>query len=237
MGALCAIVLALAACSKPAIRPDAPVPASIPSKPSPLPPAHSAKPKTAPGVAPTKGPIVLGERAFDEGKRRIKAALAKDAADALSPEEVGYYIDVLQGRLKEVASNQVGIVVGRQGNDLILDLSARLDFDAGSAVITPAIREMLAPIAKVLVEYRMMLVAVKASPDDLADGEPDIRLVEQRALAIARHLAGAGVAPSRIVVAGSSATRLSDSHTLPETRTHLEIHLEPIIRVADAAHS
>ncbi|MEO7325351.1 MAG: OmpA family protein [Dokdonella sp.] len=160
-----------------------------------------------------------------------------DFGETRRRDRVGYYIDVLQGRLKQVASTQVGTVVGRQGNDLILDLSARLDFDAGSAAITPAIREMLAPIAKVLVEYRMMLIAVNASPDDLGDGEPDIRRVEQRALAIARHLAGAGVAPSRIVVAGSSATMLSEGHTSPETRTHLEIHLEPIIRVADAAHS
>lgn len=235
--ATCAITLALAACSKPATRPVAPVPATIPSTPSPPARAPVVKPKAAPIVAPTKGPIVLGSRGFGERKNRIKAALAKNAADALPAEDVGYYIDVLQGRLKQVASTQVGVVVGRQGNDLILDLSARLDFDAGSAVTTPAIREMLSPIAKVLVEYRMMLVVVNASPDDLADGEPDIRLVEQRALAIARHLADAGVAPSRIVVAGSSATRLSDSHTLPQTRTHLEIHLEPIIRVADAAHS
>lgn len=181
---------------------------------------------------------MLAGRGFEEGKRKIKAALAKDPAAALPPEDVGYYIDVLQGRLKQIAGTQVGMVVGRQGNDVILDVSSRLDFEAGSARITPGIRERLAPIVKVLAEYRMMLVTVNASPDDAGDGVPDIRLAEQRGLAVARHLAGAGVAPSRIVVAGSPAARPSEkTGVLPETRTHLEIHLEPIIRAADAARA
>jgi outer membrane protein OmpA-like peptidoglycan-associated protein len=178
--------------------------------------------------------VVLGSRVFEEGKRRIKAALAKVPAAALSPDDVGYYIDVLQGRLKQVAGAQVGVVVGRQGNDVILDLSSRLDFAAGSARVTPAIRATLAPIAKVLAEYRLLLVSVKASPDDAGASASAIRLVEQRGLAIARHLAGAGVAPARIVVAGSPATRPSDSGAPLEARTHLELHLEPIIRAAGA---
>jgi outer membrane protein OmpA-like peptidoglycan-associated protein len=195
------------------------------------------KPATTPTVAPAKGPIVLGSRGFEEGKRRIKTALAKDPAAALPPDDVGYYIDVLHGRLKQIAGTQPGMVVGRQDNDVILDLSARLDFDAGSARITPGIREMLAPIVKVLAEYRMLLVTVNASPNDAGDGAPDVHLLEQRGLAVARHLAGAGVAASRIVVAGSSASRPSETSALPETRTHLEIHLEPIVRTADTARS
>lgn len=231
-----ACALALAACSKPVARPAAPVPvaAATLSLPAPIP---SAKPAQAPAVAPSKGPIVLGGRGFEEGKRKIKATLAKDPAAALPPQDVGYYIDVLQGRLKQIAGTQVGMVVGRQDNDVILDVSARLDFAAGSARITPGIREMLGPIVKVLAEYRMLLVAVTASPDDAGDAAPDMRLVEQRGLAIARHLAGAGIAASRIVVAGSSAARPPEAGTLPETRTHLEIHLEPIVRAADVARS
>jgi outer membrane protein OmpA-like peptidoglycan-associated protein len=235
---ICATALALGACSKPATRPTAPVPAATPSPPPPA-PVPPVKPAPAPTVAPAKGPIVLGSRGFEEGKRRIKNALAKDPAAALPPDDVGYYIDVLQGRLKQVAGTQVGMVVGRQDNDVILDLSSRLDFDAGSARITPGIREMLAAIVKVLAEYRMLLVTVNASPNDVgdaaADGAPDIRLAEQRGLAVARHLAGTGVAASRIVVAGSSPARPSETSTLPETRTHLEIHLEPIVRAVDAA--
>ncbi|MEO6690505.1 MAG: hypothetical protein ABIS07_08830, partial [Dokdonella sp.] len=92
-------------------------------------------------MAPAKGPIVLASGGFEEGKRKIKAALAKNPAAALPPEDVGYYIDVLQGRLKQIAGTQVGMVVGRQGNDVILDVSSRLDFEAGSARITPGIRE------------------------------------------------------------------------------------------------
>jgi outer membrane protein OmpA-like peptidoglycan-associated protein len=234
IGVICTSALVLAACSRPATRPVAPAPAATPSLPLRVPSAQSA---TAPSVAPSKGPVVLGSRGFEEGKRRIKAALAKVPAAALSPDDVGYYIDVLQGRLKQVAGAQVGVVVGRQGNDVILDLSSRLDFAAGSARVTPAIRATLAPIAKVLAEYRLLLVSVKASPDDADAAAPALRLAEQRGVAVARNLAGAGVAATRIVVAGSSAARPSETDTPEDVRTHLEIHLEPIVRAAGAPAS
>ena len=175
---------------------------------------------------------MLGSRGYEEAKQKIKTALARNAADALPPDEVGYYVDVLQGRLKQVAGKQVGIVVGRQGNDVILDLSSRLDFDAGSARITPGITDVLAPIVKVLAEYRMMLVAVNASPDITGDAPVDSRLAEQRGINLARHLAGAGVAPGRIVVAGSAAGRTSEAVPRSDARTHIELHLEPIVRAA-----
>ena len=234
IGALCAVALTLGACTKPATRPAAPASAATPvATPAASPRAPDLKPATAPAVAPAKGPIVLGSRGFEEGKRRIKTALAKDSAAALPPDDVGYYLDVMQGRLKQFASTQPGLVVGRQDNDVILDLSSRLDFDAGSARITPGIRQMLTPIAKALAEYRMLLVIVNASAADPGDGAADIRLVEQRSLAVARYLAGAGVAPSRIVVAGSPAARPPETGPLRETRTRLEIHLEPIVRAGD----
>lgn len=222
-----ALVLALGACSTPAPRPAPPVATPAPTPPPP------AKAVAKPALVAPKGPVVLAPRGYEEAKRKIKIALAKNPADALPPEEVGYYVDVLQGRLKQVAGGQVGMVVGRQGNNVILDLTSRLDFDAGSARITPGIDNLLTPIVKVLSEYRMMLVAVNASQDASGDGPVDHPLAEQRALGVARHLAGAGVAPARIVVAGSSTGRAVDTPARGKdnARTHLEIHLEPIVRV------
>jgi outer membrane protein OmpA-like peptidoglycan-associated protein len=231
--ALCIAALALAACTTPAPR-SAP-PAPLPSAP---PPTLPAKVAVAPKIESPKGPVVLARPGFEDGKQRIKLTLAKNAADALTPGDVGYYVDVLQGRLKQVAGKQVGVVVGRQGDNVILDVSSRLDFEAGSARITPAIREMLAPIVKVLAEYRMMLVAVNASPDMTQEVAPDNRLADQRGLAVARDLAAAGVAPARIVVAGSSGARTSSEPlNLAEAHTQLEIHLEPIIHTVDTSHA
>ncbi|MEO8671159.1 MAG: OmpA family protein [Tahibacter sp.] len=232
---LCAAALVLGACSKPATRPAATTPAPAPPAATAAPPPRvpSVKPAVAPPVPSTKGPVVLGSRGFDEGKRRITTALAKDPASALPAPDVGYYLDVLQGRLKQIANTQPGLVVGRQDSEVILDLSARLDFDPGSARITPNMGKMLTPIAKALTEYRMLLVVVKASASDPGDGAADSRLVEQRGLGVAQYLAGAGVALSRIVVAGASSARPAETGTLRETRTQLEIHLEPIVRAAD----
>jgi outer membrane protein OmpA-like peptidoglycan-associated protein len=224
----CTLLFALVACTTPAQRPSTPAPTTAP-----VPATPPAKPPAVPATAQPKGPIVLGSHGYEEAKQKIKVALAKNPADALPPEEVGYYVDVLQGRLKQVASKQVGVVVGRQGNDVILDLSSRLDFESGSARVTSGIAETLAPIVKVLAEYKMMLVAVDASPIDNGDAPVDARLSEQRGLGVARHLASAGVSPARIVVAGSSAGRTADGKTVAtDARTHLEIHLEPIVRSA-----
>ncbi|MEO7431119.1 MAG: OmpA family protein [Dokdonella sp.] len=221
-----ATAFALAACSTPTSRPapQAPITQTTPTP--------AAKPVVKAVVSAPKGPVVIARRGFEEAKRKIKFALAKNPEDALPPGDVGYYVDVLQGRLKQIAGGQVGVVVGRQGNNVILDVTSRLDFESGNARITPGISRLLAPIVKVLAEYRMMLVAVDASQDANGDAPANSRLAEQRALGLARHLADAGVAPARIVVAGSAGGRTAADPARAEARTHMEIHLEPIVRVA-----
>lgn len=167
---------------------------------------------------------MLDPHSYEQDKNRIKQALANDNRDALEPADVGYYMDVLQGRLKQVASKNIGI--GRQGDRIVLDLSGGVTFESGSAQVSAGNLELLTALSKVLVEYRVTLVSVHISAVDPGTHAINPGLSEQRALAIAHGLAEAGVAIKRIVVVGAGS----------ENRVRVELQLEPIVHAAGGGH-
>lgn len=209
LAALCA----LAACAK--LRTHAP-PAAAATPPAAQPAVKSS------GSATAQRATVLDPHAEEQDKDRIKLALAKSSHDALSPAQVGYYMDVLHGRLKQVA----GVAVDRQDERIILDLSLR--FEAGGAKLDASMHEILAQLANVLVEYRMTLVSVHMDAGVIDDPAASPALMGRRAQALAHYLAAAGVAGKRIVIAGSPSQR-----SLPgdggEDRAHVELQIEPIV--------
>ena len=216
---LVAVILALAACATP--HKPAPV-TRPPAKPlRTLPAARARAPAPA---APTPTAAVLDSRSYEQDKNRIKQALANNSSDALAPAEVGYYMDVLQGRLKQVTGKSIGI--GRKGDRIVLDLSGGVAFESGSAQINAGIHQILTSLSKVLVEYRMTMVSVQVRSDDAGAHAINPGLAEQRALAIAHDLADAGVAVKRIVIASVG----------PEHRMRVEMQLEPIVRAAGSDH-
>lgn len=195
------IALALGACTAPRTRPVA---------------THPPAKSSSATAAPTSGVVVLNPHNYEPQKNLIKQTLAKNSHDSLAPAETGYYMDVLQGRLKQVADK--AIVIGRQGDRITLDLSARLAFEPGAAQINPGIREVLAPLARILAEYRMTLVSVRFPSDDSGAQANHPRVTEQRALALARYLGENGVTSKRIIVAGSA-----------RGPAGVELQLEPIV--------
>ena len=167
---------------------------------------------------------MLESHSYEQDKNRIKQALAINSGDSLAPADVGYYMDVLQGRLKQVTGKSIGI--GRQGDRIVLDLTSRMAFGPGSTQLSPGNHAILAPLSKVLVEYRMTLVSVRVRADDSVTHAIDPHLSEQRAQAIANDLAEAGVGLKRIVIAGVGA----------ESRVRVELLLEPIVSPAGNGH-
>ena len=133
-------------------------------------------------------------------------------------------MDVLQGRLKQVAGKSVGI--GRKGDRIVLDLTGRTAFDASNTQISAGTHGVLMALAKVLVEYRMTLLSVHVRAGDASTHAIDPRLSEQRAQAIAHDLAEAGVAIKRIVIAAVGS----------EKRVRVELILEPIVSPTGSGH-
>jgi outer membrane protein OmpA-like peptidoglycan-associated protein len=132
-------------------------------------------------------------------KKPVNATAEKNTA--LPAREVGYYLDVLQGRLQQRLDP--GVIVGRERGSIVLDFSRRFTFAADSTQLDEIERTVLLPLAKVLGEYRAALVSVRVSAD--SDAMAARKLAQQRATAVARALTDAGVAAARIVAVVPSA--------------------------------
>lgn len=196
------VALALSACATRAPRPAAPpTPAAKPPVAAPVAPAHAAAPATGkPPVAKASAAPevkVLPPAGYEKEKTRLKQALAKNTANTLAPDDVGYTLDVLHGRLRQEAGKSAHIT--READRIVIDLSGLLGFAPGADQVDAAGRQRLEALARVLVEYRATFVSVL-----VRDGEPS-QPSDRRALALARVLIQSGVARQRIVVIGHDA--------------------------------
>ncbi|HEX6833153.1 MAG TPA: hypothetical protein VF132_06425, partial [Rudaea sp.] len=109
-----ALTLLLAACATAPKHAPAPAPAvtstSAPTKTAPAPtPAPKKTIVAKPTAAATNGVTVADATAFPQEKAHAKLALAKNGGDSVASAEIGYYLDVLMGRLKQVAPKNVSL--------------------------------------------------------------------------------------------------------------------------------
>lgn len=193
----------------------------------------SHQPRTPPQsatrtVTPRSEPAhvtVLDAGHIQDQKNHIKAGLAKNSREALAAADVGYYMDVLQGRLKQNAGKDLR--VERRGDHIALEFF-NVDFDAGSARLTPTFGDALATVAAALKEYRNTLVTVTLRGDDPPAPADDPQLGAKRAQALAHSLVMSGVIARRIVIAASPQTPADAGN-----RGRLELELEPIVLALD----
>lgn len=195
--------------------------------PRPTPPRASVKPPVAAPVAAPVAPTVtvIEPGNYDQDKARIKQNLARNDRDSLPPADVGYTMDVLQGRLRQVMGKTPAVV--RLGDRLVIDLSDQVAFTPGAVQIDPAGRRLLDPICRVLIEYRMTLVSISVR-SEIARSDPD-----PRALSLVRYLTDAGVPGKRIVVLSPGASHLSAGSAVPGGRVRIALQIEPIVRASE----
>jgi outer membrane protein OmpA-like peptidoglycan-associated protein len=206
-----AVVLALGACST--LHPHAPPPTR---------PARAIPATPSSGVSKTK------PENYEQDRSRIKRTLAKSENDSLAPSEVGYYMDVLLGRFRQIAGSNVA--VRRRSDGIVLDLSVRGGFAAGNR-IEPILREALAPLANTILEYRKTLVSVGVR----ADSGDSPQLTEQRASAVARYFVDRGIAGKRVLASssgGSKGAHVPADKVVTTAPAHVELLIEPIVRAA-----
>jgi outer membrane protein OmpA-like peptidoglycan-associated protein len=167
---------------------------------------------------------VLKPENEDQKKAQIRQTLAKAERDAPNSSDLGYYLDVLQGRLNQA----IGPGMTTRGIDNIrTDLTHRLKFAADGAQLAASDRDALLPLANVLAEYKTTLVSVRVGAVD-TDAEA-MRLASQRAQALARYLSDSGVAAKHIVVVITAQPGGADNPP------KIELVLEPILRAAPGA--
>jgi outer membrane protein OmpA-like peptidoglycan-associated protein len=164
--------------------------------------------------------------AQEKAARKLQLAAA-DPRNAVAPPEMGYYHDVLVGRLKQALGVDTG--VARHGAHVVVVLPASATFPVGGSALTPALRAKLGPLARALVEYRRVLVSVQVRADASVIGASNPRLAEQRAQVIAAYLGGAGLDPRRILLAPAGPSRPAASRPGDGGRSRIEIQLEPVL--------
>jgi outer membrane protein OmpA-like peptidoglycan-associated protein len=218
--ALVAVVVVLSGCTAiksrlPQRKPDVKVTPVVvaPTKPGP------AKPPPKAAATTLRGFLVLAPASYERDRGRVRQALGRADADALLAGDVGYYLDTLQGRLRQVAGP--GGRVGKRARGLALDASTIVRFVPAGPELGPGAADALAPIARLLGEYDRLLLAVRVNPDD--GSAAAARLAQERAAAVADVLAKAGIPRKRIVLFGTTAGP-------PGAGARVEVVLEPIVR-------
>jgi len=213
---LVACMLLLGACGVLRKTPPSPAPAPAPEAPPvAAPPPVEAPPPKKPKPHPKPAPAAV--------------VPAKPVAEGLAPEDVGYYMDVMQGRLKQTVGNSVGVT--RSGNRIVITSSAQFDASTGKAELDVAQSRPFAGIAKVLKEYNNTRVTLRTRSIDGAIA-PDSAARAACEQALLRYFTGAGVAADQLnAVAGAHGDNPSTVKS-----AYFEIDIEPALREA-AAHS
>lgn len=199
--------------------------AALPQRDRPQP---AAKPPPAAAPAPVSGGLVVRGDGEAELRRRRQTLAA--GGQGLQADAVGYYMDVQQARIKQLGS--AALVLVRRGDSLVLTLPG-VSFEVGSARLAGDSTALLSRLAKVLVEYRHTLVSVHGHTDDTGSAAGNQALSEQRAVAVARQLAGAGVANARLVAIGHGASRPLVANADAATRERnrrVELRIDPLVR-------
>jgi len=162
-----------------------------------------------------------------QARAERRRTLAARTAGVPSGADAGYTMDVLQARLQQIGGDTLGM--RRDGERIVLSLPNRTSFAVGEARLDPSAATQLAPIAAVLADFSMFLVAVLGHTDDTGPVALNQRLSEQRALAVARLLVDAGVARQRVVVVGFGPSQPVATNETPEGREQnrrVELELE-----------
>jgi len=175
---------------------------------------HPAKDESAAPRA-SKGPAA--------DKPRGTLTLPRDP-DALAPAEVGYYMDVLLGRLRQLP----GVDSMRRADQIIIGLSGRCDLAAGRARADADLHATLTALAQVLNEYRKTLVSLQAEPIAPA-GPIDAAPARRCVFAAADALTSAGLSAKRIAtIAPNDGKGAPPADVQPAAQVRLQLIVVPL---------
>jgi outer membrane protein OmpA-like peptidoglycan-associated protein len=166
-------------------------------------------PETGEREFSTKGGIggvvgaVVGYFAGDiiGGRRDRTAKILGAGIGAVAGAAVGTYMDRQEKELRE-RTEGTGVVVEREGDELLLTMPAGITFPINSYAIQPQFHGTLDQVAQTLAAYPSTMIDVYGHTDPSGGDRINIPLSQNRAQSVANYLAQRGVAPARIATQG-----------------------------------
>ncbi|HZG10067.1 MAG TPA: OmpA family protein [Allosphingosinicella sp.] len=140
------------------------------------------------------GDIIGGRR--DRTERAIGAGVGAVAGAA-----IGTYMDRQEAELRRKTQG-TGVVVEREGNELMLTMPAGITFPVNSAQIQPQFYSTLDQVAQTLSAYPSTLIDVYGHTDPSGGDAINIPLSRNRAESVANYLSQRGVDRARIATQG-----------------------------------
>jgi outer membrane protein OmpA-like peptidoglycan-associated protein len=157
-----------------------------------------------------------------------RSALIADSV-RLGADEVGYYMDVQEAKLKQLVST--GYSVARRDSGIVVSVPGPLTFEVSSARLLPSGLAAVTALAKVLAEYDRTLITLNGYTDSSGVAATNVALSQARAISLARQLIADGVAAKRIVAVGHGAADPLADNSTPEGRERnrrIEIRIDPV---------
>ncbi len=195
-------------------------------------PGGEVAPHQAPAVATTGASVRVAAASETRpyANASVRKTLGSGARNALGPTDVGYYMDVLQGRLTQEIGKDGRIE--RRGDSIVLLLLTGFDID--SSQLNPTGRQTMRALSGILVEYRLTVVSVQIRGVDSDAHGANSLLASVRAEAFSKYLAEAGIAGKRIATAGegSRLAPIPGDGDQPDG-IRVELQLSPIVATAN----
>jgi outer membrane protein OmpA-like peptidoglycan-associated protein len=148
------------------------------------------------------------------GGRNDRTAKAIGAGvGAVAGAAIGTYMDKQEKELRD-RTEGTGVVVEREGDELLLTMPAGITFPINSHEIQPQFRATLDQVAQTLVSYPNTLIDVYGHTDPSGGDAINIPLSQRRAESVAGYLSARGVARARIATQGfGSSQPIADNGT------------------------
>ena len=165
------------------------------------------------------------------GGRNDRTAKAIGAGvGAVAGAAIGTYMDKQERELRE-RTQGTGVVVEREGDELLLTMPAGITFPINSYEIQPRFYNTLDQVAQTLVAYPNTLIDVYGHTDPSGGDAINIPLSKNRAEAVANYLAARGVNRARIATQGfGSSQPIADNSTEAgrQQNRRVEIRVVPV---------
>jgi outer membrane protein OmpA-like peptidoglycan-associated protein len=173
------------------------------------------------------GDLIGGRR--DRTERIVAAGVGAIAGGA-----VGQYMDRQEQELKRRTAG-TGVVVERQGDELVLTMPSGITFAHNDTSIQGQFQPVLNEVAQTLIAYPSTLIDVLGHTDSTGTDAYNQGLSERRASSVASYLTQRGVQPVRIATRGYGETQLLINPERTETDRQANRRVE--IRIVPATNS